>query len=362
METKKIPEIRFSGFDDEWQLNNLSEIIELEGGRDYKHLRKGNIPVYGTGGYMLSVNEALSNKDSIGIGRKGTIDKPYILRAPFWTVDTLFYAVPKNKNDLQFLTCIFKNIDWKHKDESTGVPSLSKVTINSVQTYTAKPTEQIKIGSFFEHLDQLINQHQTQHKKLNALKKAMLSKLFPKEGQTVPEIRFKGFTDDWVIKKLGDISKIKTGSSNRIDSTLTSKYTFFDRSDEIRTSDIFLFDSEAIIVPGEGADFIPKYFKGKFDLHQRVYAIINFDKTDGKYLFHFINYHRKHFLNKAVGSTVKSLRLPMFQEMIIMLPQIKEQQKIGNYFQNLDNLIENHHKQTEKLSVLKKACLSKMFV
>ena len=85
--------------------------------------------MYGTGGYMLSVNEALSYKqDAIGIGRKGTIDKPYILKAPFWTVDTLFYAFPKGKNELNFLNCIFQNIDWKKKDESTGVPSLSKTT------------------------------------------------------------------------------------------------------------------------------------------------------------------------------------------------------------------------------------------
>ena len=70
---------------------------------DYKHLGEGDIPVYGTGGYMLSVDKALSeDKDAIGIGRKGTIDKPYILRAPFWTVDTLFYCIPKHNYDLDF--------------------------------------------------------------------------------------------------------------------------------------------------------------------------------------------------------------------------------------------------------------------
>ena len=132
----KYPAIRFKGFSKNWEQNDLSQIVDLQSGRDYKHLSKGNIPVYGTGGYMLSVDEALSyNEDSIGIGRKGTIDKPYILKAPFWTVDTLFYAVPKDKNDLQFLNCIFQKINWKQKDESTGVPSLSKVTINSVHIY-----------------------------------------------------------------------------------------------------------------------------------------------------------------------------------------------------------------------------------
>lgn len=71
---------------------------------------------------MLSVNDALSyDRDAIGIGRKGTIDRPYILKAPFWTVDTLFYAIPREKADLNFAFDIFQNIDWKKKDESTGV-------------------------------------------------------------------------------------------------------------------------------------------------------------------------------------------------------------------------------------------------
>ena len=108
----------------------MGELVDVCSGRDYKHLSEGDIPVYGTGGYMLSVSEALSyDKDAIGIGRKGTIDKPYILNAPFWTVDTLFYAIPKEKVDLNFAFDIFQNINWKKKDESTGVPSLSRTAI-----------------------------------------------------------------------------------------------------------------------------------------------------------------------------------------------------------------------------------------
>ena len=116
-----IPEIRFKGFTDPWEQCKFSDVIDIGSGMDYKHLGEGNIPVYGTGGYMLSVNKALSyDKDAIGIGRKGTIDKPYILRAPFWTVDTLFYCIPKEHNNLDFINCIFQNVDWKKKDESTG--------------------------------------------------------------------------------------------------------------------------------------------------------------------------------------------------------------------------------------------------
>jgi len=131
---------------------------------DYKHLGIGDIPVYGTGGYMLSVDVALSeNNDAIGIGRKGTIDKPYILRAPFWTVDTLFYCIPKYNHNLDFTNCLFQNIDWKNKDESTGVPSLSKVIINSIETSIPSYEEQKKIGEYFKSFENLIILHQRKY-------------------------------------------------------------------------------------------------------------------------------------------------------------------------------------------------------
>ncbi|MHC6180972.1 restriction endonuclease subunit S [Clostridium sp. JNZ X4-2] len=144
-----------------WEQRKLKNIVDVKSGRDYKHLSEGKIPVYGTGGYMLSVNEALSYKeDAIGIGRKGTIDKPYILRAPFWTVDTLFYAVPENNNNLNFVYDIFQNIKWKQKDESTGVPSLSKTAINNVDVLIPDYKEQKQIGDFFQDIDHLITLHQ----------------------------------------------------------------------------------------------------------------------------------------------------------------------------------------------------------
>ena len=148
-----------------WEQRKLGELVDVCSGRDYKHLSEGTIPVYGTGGYMLSVNDALSyDRDAIGIGRKGTIDRPYILKAPFWTVDTLFYAIPREKADLNFAFDIFQNIDWKKKDESTGVPSLSKTAINDIDVLAPKHGEQQTIGQFFAAIDHLITLHQRKGK------------------------------------------------------------------------------------------------------------------------------------------------------------------------------------------------------
>ena len=173
-----VPRMRLPGFTGVWEQRKLGKLVDVCSGRDYKHLSEGTIPVYGTGGYMLSVNDALSyDRDAIGIGRKGTIDRPYILKAPFWTVDTLFYAIPREKVDLNFAFDIFQNIDWKKKDESTGVPSLSKTAINNIDVLAPKHGEQQTIGQFFAAIDHLITLHQRKLEKVQKIKQGMMQQL-----------------------------------------------------------------------------------------------------------------------------------------------------------------------------------------
>lgn len=192
---RKVSEIRFAGFTDNWEQRNdneeleirseewyivsIGDIVSIGNGKDYKHLSDGNIPVYGTGGYMLSVSEALSYDDAIGIGRKGTIDRPYVLKAPYWTVDTLFYCIPQNNIDLNFIYAVFQMIDWKKLDESTGVPSLSKENIANYSLLIPRSVDiQRKIGRFFKNFDNLITLHQRKLEKLQNIKKSCLEKMF----------------------------------------------------------------------------------------------------------------------------------------------------------------------------------------
>ena len=179
-EVKNVPELRFPEFEDEWVEKPLKDMVDVRSGKDYKHLNKGCYPVYGTGGYMISVDEYLYDGDAIGIGRKGTINKPYFLKGPFWTVDTLFYCVPK-KNDTYFILNLFKNINWKIYDESTGVPSLSKVTINKIQRKVPANEEQQKIGDFFSKLDRQIELEEQKLAKLEAQKKGYMQKIFSQQ-------------------------------------------------------------------------------------------------------------------------------------------------------------------------------------
>jgi len=133
----------------------------------------------------------------------------------------------------------------------------------------------------------------------------------------------------WEVKRLGEICEVSTGKSNTEDAVENGEYAFFDRSKIIKKSSKYLFDCDAIIVAGEGQTFLPKFYSGKFDLHQRAYAIFNFNKDVSvyyayKYLIHF----HKYFEEVAVGATAKSLRLRHFQDMPIPIPPLQEQQRI----------------------------------
>lgn len=175
---KEYPNLRFKGFTDAWEQRKLENLLKVNSGKNYKQLGEGNIPVYGTSGYMLSVNKSLSENDAIGIGRKGTIDRPQFLKAPFWTVDTLFFLTLKHMNDLNFIYYKFQNINWKKYDESTGVPSLTKNTINKIRISIPQLNEQSKIKQLFTSLDNLIALYENKKQDLIEIKNELLNTMF----------------------------------------------------------------------------------------------------------------------------------------------------------------------------------------
>ena len=221
-------------------------------------------------------------------------------------------------------------------------------------------SEQTKIATFLTTVDEKLQALKQKKTLLEQYKKGVMQQLFSQE------LRFKDDNGnvfaDWKEKKLGDIAKITTGSSNRVDSNLDGEFTFFDRSQDIRSSNRFLFDAEAIIVPGEGQEFIPKHFIGKFDLHQRTYAIMNFENQNGKFLYYSISFNSNHLNSHAVGSTVKSLRLPMFENMPLGLPCLAEQTKIATFLSAIDDKINQCQAQMTNMEVWKKGLLQQLFV
>jgi type I restriction enzyme S subunit len=167
---------------------------------------------------------------------------------------------------------------------------------------------------------------------------------------------------DWEVKRLGDLATIKTGKTDVKDAVEDGEYPLFDRSEQIKRSNKYLFDTEAVIVPGEGKDFTPRYYKGKFNLHQRTYAIFDFRELNGKYLF-FAMHILRHFLrNFAVGSTVESLRLSIFKNLNLPFPPIFEQSRITTVLSWFDDLIEVKKRQNEILEKTAMAIFKSWFI
>jgi Restriction endonuclease S subunits len=225
--------------------------------------------------------------------------------------------------------------------------------------------EQQKIGTFFNTLNNLITLHKRKLDSLKQLKRGYLQQMFPQVEETLPHVRFDGFSGDWEVKKLGEFSQIKTGASDVQDADPNGEYPFFIRSENIERSNKYLFDGEAILIPGEGRlGDIYHYINGKFDFHQRVYKISDFaNNAYGLFILYTMQKtFKQHAMTFTVKATVDSLRLPVLTDFNILLPSIEEQTAIGNLFHNLDKQIAAQKKKLSQLKQLKSAYLQKMFV
>ena len=381
-EKSLTPQIRFKGFTEAWEQRKLSQIVSINGGKDYKYLEAGPIPVYGTGGYMTSVSQALSyNQDAIGIGRKGTIDCPYILKAPFWTIDTLFYSIPINNADLQFTLCLFLNVNWKSKDESTGLPSLSKQTIEKTLVKIPNALEQQKIGLSFSRLNSLITLHQRKLDALKKIKSALLEKMFPKDGSNIPEIRFTGFTEAWEQRKLGDLSKILGGfawSSKEYTpkgeflvitiSNVTGDYFIDDsignRINLEKESNYILASGDILISLTGNVGRVSKMGSSKGVLNQRVAKIIPSKKIEIEFLFQLMRDTKFELkmIESGQGAAQKNISNNNILSYSTNIPNISEQKRIGHTFKKIDSLITLHQRKLDALKKIKSALLEKMFV
>ena len=267
-------------------------------------------------------------------------------------------TVKPNTSSKFIYYCLYsKSVETQINNMLVGsnYPAINSSDVASLKILLPPLPEQEKIAGILSCWDDGIEKLSALIEKKKIQKKALMQQLLTGKH------RLKGFTSHWHEVKLGDISKISTGESNREDSSLNGKYTFFDRSQDVRTSNRYLFDGEAIIVAGEGQDFIPKYFVGKFDLHQRSYCIMNFKNIFGKFLFFLLNLNKNYFLQQAVGSTVKSLRLPMFLKMKLYVPSdLAEQKAIAEILSKADEEIELLNKKLEAFKQEKKALMQQL--
>ena len=173
-----VPNLRFPEFQGEWITYKIKDVLSIGNGRDYKHLSNGEIPVFGTGGYMTSVDECLYDGETTFIGRKGSINKPFYYNGKFWTVDTLFYTHSFNGITPKFTYCLFQTINWLKYNEASGVPSLSKDTIEKIKIKIPGLEEQNKIAKLMFALDERISTQNKIIEDLKKLKSAIIENVF----------------------------------------------------------------------------------------------------------------------------------------------------------------------------------------
>ncbi|MBT9079511.1 restriction endonuclease subunit S [Lactobacillus delbrueckii subsp. bulgaricus] len=364
-----------------WEQCKLGDVAKINSGKDYKGLQPGKIPVYGTGGYMLSVNDKLSDIDAIGIGRKGTIDKPYYLNAPFWTVDTLFYVTPRGTADISFMFPLFKNINWKRYDESTGVPSLSKNTIKKIRVSFPQNNEQVKIGDLFQKITQIITLHEEKKRQLERLKSALLQKMFA-DKSGYPVVRFKGFCDEWQGTKLRKISKIVRGASPRP----ISDPKWFDNDSSVgwlRISDVTSQDGRIHHLE----QHISKQGQAKTRVISEPHLLLSIAATVGKplinyvktgvhdgflifiepqfdleFMFQWLEMFRPQWSKYGQPGSQINLNSDLVKNQIIYLPSREEQNQIGIFLNQIDSLINLHQQKINNINSVKKSLLQKMFI
>lgn len=235
----------------------------------------------------------------------------------------------KKSIDPKFLYYVLSDKNFFNYDtitsKGTKMPRGNKNAIMKYLVPKTTPLIQQKIASILSSYDHLIENNTRRIRLLEQIAENLYKEWFVRfrfPGHENVEM-VNGLPKGWKVEKLGDYTNISTGKCNREDAEEDGIYPLFDRSQEIKKSSKWIKDCEAIIVPGEGTSFIPRYYKGKFNLHQRCYCIEPIIKDIGFYLFYSIMLNRKYFLSVATGATVPSLRQNNFTKMKLVIAELE---------------------------------------
>ena len=296
---------------------------------------------------------------------------------------------PKNKTAEGYFGYYMNSSSYHHQllplMQGIKVLSLSKTNVQKTTVkYPKDKAEQQKIADCLRRIDTLITLHQRKYEKLVNIKKSMLDKMFPKNGASVPEIRFKGFTDPWEQRKLSDIVEKVTEKNaglqyietftNSAEFGIISQRDFFDHDISkigsldgyyVVHNEDFVYNPRISVTAPVGP--INRNKLGRTGVMSPLYTVFRPHDIDTTYLEHFFKSGYWHsFMNFNGDSGARSDRFSIkdsvFFEMPIPTPDIEEQKKIGEFLTQLDTLITLHQRKLEKLQNIKKSCLEKMFV
>ena len=418
-DNEKKPALRFKGFTDPWEQRKLGDISEIKTGPfgstlhadDYvsdgipiittEHFKTGSLPTDKYGLPQVSENDFsrlsayILNAGDIVFSRVGSVDINALI-TPFqstWLFSGRVLRVrPQNKNSSQFLHTLLETEDVKNDIRTRAVgqtmPSINTEILKTTPLRLPESTlEQEQLGKYFLNLDTLITLHQRKYEKLVNIKKSMLDKMFPKNGASVPEIRFKGFTDPWEQRKLGEICDFITKGAT------PTTYGFswqpdgvpFFRNDSIKDN-VFVFGefsyiSEAanevlkrsevhgndilIAITGDigKVGIIPDTVE-KANINQHIARVRIRKEALPYFVYQYLasDDTQKEYQKIKTGLSMPQLSLEQVRDIVVKIPEFNEQGKIADCLRRIDTLITLHQRKLEKLQNIKKSCLEKMFV
>ena len=409
--TKKsdAPAIRFKGFSDAWEQRKLGDIGKARSGVGFPDADQGGVtgvPFFKVSDMNLDGNEnemivannyvtaeqiadhrwsPITELPAIFFAKVGAavmLNRKRLCRFPFLLDNnTMAYSLSPTKWDADFAKALFGTVDLTSLVQVGALPSYNAGDVESMGIYLPSLFEQEQIGAFFKLLDNLITLHQRKFEKLTNVKKSMLEKMFPQNGSSYPEIRFKGFTDPWEQRKVGDLLIERNQQAPMSDEYplmafianegVAPKGERYDRSALVTDTVNKLYKKT------EKGDFIyssNNLETGSIGLNKYGKACISpvysiFEPTgiaDSDFLGRRLV--RKDFINAMVkwrqGVIYGQWRIHEsdFLKIEITVPSVEEQRKIGTYLDQLDHLITLHQRELEKLQNIKKSMLEKMFV
>ena len=412
------PDIRFKGYTDEWEQRKVLDLLKLltdyDANGSFADMAK-NVNTMDGSGYAWYVRitdlenpkplselkyvdklsyEFLKKTELHGgellMAKRGDIGKVYIFepRTKYATVAPNMYLLKLNNKVIpHFLYDYFVSDEGNKKlarlNASSTMGALYKDDVKNIDVIMPSIEEQSKIGIYFQSLDHLITLHQRKCDEVKSLKKYMLQKMFPQNEQKVPEIRFEGFTEAWEQRKLGELAEIVGGGTP---STSVNSYWDGDidwyapaeigeqiylESSQRKITEEGLNKSSAKILPIGTVLFTSRAGIGKTAILQKegctnqgFQSIVpNKEKLDSYFIFTRSEELKRYGETVGAGSTFVEVSGKQMANMELMMPKtMPEQQQIGEFFTNLDNLITLHQRKCEKLKELKKYMLQNMFV
>ena len=408
MNNRKTPRIRFKGFTDDWEQRKVGELTNvLSASRVHKEeWAEDGVPFFRSSDVVsafkgtenekafisvelyeqLAKSSGKLEQNDILITGGGSIGIPYIMpdNKPLYSKDADLIWIKHSANfDSIYLYTYFMSEEFREYLASIShTGTIAHYTIEQVKdTPVRLPSidEQRKLGNFFVSLDHLITLHQRKLEKLKIVKKAMLENCFPKNGEKVPKFRFSGFTGDWEQRKLGDIVGIYDGvhqtpnyqnsgvmflSVENIATLKSSK--FISEEDFKRDYKVFPQEKDILMTRIGDVGTTNVVTDNGLKAYYVSLALLKYKSTDPYFLSNAI---QSDYVQKGLANRTLKTAIPMkinkdeIGKVSVMLPlSATEQQQIGTYFRHLDHLITLHQRKLEKLRIIKKSFLEKMFV